>query len=491
MTSNRIRDGSLRAPTRSALDHGAACVVPVATVGLGAMDRVHAIDLPEGSAVFALLLIAIGVVLRFRLAVQRSRGYATALPRDRPTDPSALRRALTYEAWVVWWFIGVGAMAYLLPSGLLEFGGAVTGYLALILVSGRINVLCHRLNLPSVSAAVLESKAAHDVREAFGAWPVQLTGIGLALRVLATKITPGKASGAMSGIALLVASVAMANSGAAMRAVPGIGSSGRKPESSGSDNARRERQAPVPRESMVSVVSGPGKTRQPAPSPTYVDMCGSTVEPGAGAPSRQALMLRDLWLGPQGAGAVVAGCAERAQEVRKGSGVWYVTGTSAQGVEGLGIVTPTGAAALLLHEAARFALDKARDGTLTGASTRMRTGVGDLQLVDTTAGSFVLARAEMVAGNARASHYVVVPPGLVDIWIAAARDGTWTWPTIHRSPTGREFRFTTSDGKVAGTARCSSDITCVAALGHRAATTRTGTHITLDEVAATAPASRP
>ncbi len=209
--------------------------------------------------------------------------------------------------------------------------------------------------------------------------------------------------------------------------------------------------------------------------PSYEEECGGEVEPGEPAPSPRREQLRFLWLGGEGvegAGAIEGGCAHRAAPALGHPEVWIARGYCGSDLRSLGVVAPNYLPSLLFQQAARFALAKERAGELRGASSRWEVGEGDGYVVDTDTGSFVLAR-EDASGEAERSEgdlpcerfdeanvpYVVVPPGLIGLWLQVGEDG-WVWPK--RDPADSDGFLLVGEGGRTVRAHCYSDTRCAA-----------------------------
>jgi len=218
-------------------------------------------------------------------------------------------------------------------------------------------------------------------------------------------------------------------------------------------------------------------------SRTYEEECTGMPDPGVPAEEPYGGQLNTLWIGGEGvdgAGAVQAGCAERAEQVSASPVVWTAAGRCGSDLRSLGVAAEGYLPALLFEQAAEFAEAKAEDGVLVGASARHKLRSGDFYVIDVTEGSFVLIRANVSAGKAPADGgrpcrmipvddvaYSVLPPGLIGIWSEVVLRSGWVWP-VEVTPPGSpspEFTFrTTPDGSDLGRARCSSETSCVASV---------------------------
>ncbi|MGN6253824.1 MAG: hypothetical protein ACTHO8_02430 [Solirubrobacterales bacterium] len=225
-----------------------------------------------------------------------------------------------------------------------------------------------------------------------------------------------------------------------------------------------------------------GENRELAADPTYEEECPHDPVPGEPAPAPRSEQLQALWLGGggiEGVGGNEAGCAKPATPVLGHPDVWIARGFCGTTLRSLGVAAPGYMPSLLFQQAARFALAKARAGELRGASSRWPVGEGDLYVIDTDIGSFVLVRPKSSGGSTEPSgdlpcerfeevnvEYDVIPPGLISLWLEVGADG-WVWPAA----TGKDdpesgapalFEFRDQEGNVVADARCYSDTRCAA-----------------------------
>lgn len=214
---------------------------------------------------------------------------------------------------------------------------------------------------------------------------------------------------------------------------------------------------------------------------TYADLCGERL-PGAGAPKPESAMLASLWLGgggTTGAGALAAGCPQRAQAVIGHPRVWLTEGLCSGRLLSVGVAVPNRPPALVFAPAAVYVLTRAQDGTLRGASVRYRVGSGDFYLVDTTYGTVLLIRSRLTVGHAagtaggtcldslspNAAPYTVVPPPLVASWLQLVRRDGWLWPVSDRfgAEEPQRLRFVSPQGKSVAAGYCPSATACTLA----------------------------
>jgi hypothetical protein len=242
-------------------------------------------------------------------------------------------------------------------------------------------------------------------------------------------------------------------------------------------------------------------------SVTYEDLCGTAFVPGEPAPAPQADALHALWLGGPGrlgAGAFEAGCAQPATEVDGGRGVWIARGTCGAELRSLGVATADGSAALLLQQAARFASREAQAGRLVGASDRIQVELGDLYVVTTVAGTYVLVRQRASAGSidrrqprrscgeptSENVRYTVLPPALAGLWLGLLRE-RWVWPAVDRSrqAPGTSFVFF-ADGvrqQVLARATCRGPLHCVLQAGGTTIASDGSAYVSAEEIRSLAP----
>jgi hypothetical protein len=463
------------------------------------LGRLHVVSTPDRARPLALVFLLVGVALATSAALHLSLGYSSQEARVatdwQRRDACDLARALKYEAWLAAYFLIAWIVERALSSETLEFALAVLGYVAFLLVCGRIHALAASVDRPSISTAILRSRAVQDVKRGLNPWakagrddttPPGVTKASILLSVLPRV---GQASALMSVLATLVAGVAVANAGPALESAGEV-ANGLVAADSAPPKARDAGRASLVR---PPVRTGPDR---PAPSPvappqavTFTARCGRDHEPGRGAPAPIDDKLRQLWLGRLGVGALIGGCPDRARRVEPESSVWYSAGRDGEPVVSLGVVAADGTSALLLGEPARFALNRAVDGSLVRASARARVAHGDLEVVDTQLGSFVFVREELRHGLLSVP-YTVLPPGLARIWLLAVRAKGWTWPELEHVRDGTTvFSFTSETGRIVGAATCTSETWCSSTIHGVVASTGFGDRVTLRQLAAVAPAA--
>jgi hypothetical protein len=224
--------------------------------------------------------------------------------------------------------------------------------------------------------------------------------------------------------------------------------------------------------------SGQGSSQQGS---TYDDHC--STEPGEGATEAAALELYAAVLGApsqDGIGGNETGCFQRAMLMAGRSDIWYALSRCGGTLRGLAIVAPGWPATVVIQEAAQIAARFAREGILLGVSTRYDIGSGDLIVLATTHGNYLLVRARVSTGGA--SHgplwcddftsenvsYTIVPPALTGLMLQLERQRyeagqSWLWPTndTSRRPAGHDFTFHTSLSEVTtARASCVGDTHC-------------------------------
>jgi hypothetical protein len=202
--------------------------------------------------------------------------------------------------------------------------------------------------------------------------------------------------------------------------------------------------------------------------PTWEEQCGGPYD-GRPAPSPNREQLASLF---ETAGAKVAGCPSPAEQVAGEENVWYAAAYCGSELRSLGLTAPGYLPTILYQQAARFATERAREGTLLGASSRWRFRAGDVYVINTEAGSYVLARSRSSTGRIEPRPgslpcesyttgnvpYSVLPPGLVTLWLEVA-DTRWAWP---RSLGQGRFELVSEHpaAKRLASATCVSDIEC-------------------------------
>lgn len=235
--------------------------------------------------------------------------------------------------------------------------------------------------------------------------------------------------------------------------------------------------------------------------PTFEELCPGQDPPGAPAPHPWRQQLYALWLGNEsieGAGAIEAGCTEPAREANGRPGLWLVEGACGSSLRALGLVARGRTPSLLYQQAAQFALAQEHAGTLRGASPRIDVGDGDLYLIDTAIGTYLLIRARKASGIVAPNRvprrcedytsdnypYLRTPPGLVRLWLQMARK-EWVWPEldIGSDPSGHRFAFLgNSGGGVVAHAYCSTDTHCVMEVNGTERETPVSLRISLEDV---------
>lgn len=473
-------------------------VLPTLAAGgilVTALDRIGVASTPDRARPLALVFLLAGAALAVSVLAHVSldyRGQAARMStRRQRADAVHLARAVRYEAWLAVYFVVAWLTVRRWSSETLEFLVATLGYLAFVIVCGRIHQLAAIVGRPSISEAIRHSRAVTDLKGALPPWHQTgiddgaPPGVNRAARLLAALPRVGEASAPLSLLATLVAAVAFANAGPALESTATVVKPliAEKPRSSRATTEQRAQATRTPR--VTPAPASPDK--QAPPQATYVARCGRHREPGRGAPSPVDTKLRNLWLGAQGVGALLGGCADRARLVRPDSGIWYAAGRDGETVVSLGVVAADGKFALLLGGAARFATRRALDGSLFRVSARVGIGHGDLEVVGTRLGSYVFVRREVRHGG-RSVPYSVVPPGLATAWLASARTAGWTWPATEQVRGHvTVFSFRAETGKVVGAALCTSDTWCSSTIRGVVANTLRGDAVTLDHLVAVAP----
>jgi hypothetical protein len=218
----------------------------------------------------------------------------------------------------------------------------------------------------------------------------------------------------------------------------------------------------------------PEKQPESSTDGEYGDHC--TTSPGTGAdPARRAEMYAAVLggLGQDGIGGNETGCLTVAIQVAGHPDVWFAVGYCGADVRGLVAVGPQWPAAAVIQEAAQTAATFAASGELLGVSKRYRIGTGDLVVIATTDGLYLLIRPLLSNGRVAVGKrwcdafsdgnvaYTNVPPALLGLMIELeqfrAREGKdFLWPADDTSATsvGHDFTFHAS-GSAASVARAS------------------------------------
>lgn len=211
------------------------------------------------------------------------------------------------------------------------------------------------------------------------------------------------------------------------------------------------------------------------PSPDHERLCGAEG-PGSRAPEPQRSYLHSQWLGEGGLGAIFGGCANAAHRVGT-SETYYAAGTCGSELRSLAVAGPAGGG-IVRWEAARFALERAHDGTLRGVSTTAPVGTGDIAAVTTDTGTFVFVRRSLSGGSRtdnpepqschdiedRPAGYLRMPPAFAALWLQATQAiQAWFWPRGRGSVLpARRFVLTPEDPGVATRphGECDDDTHC-------------------------------
>jgi hypothetical protein len=193
-------------------------------------------------------------------------------------------------------------------------------------------------------------------------------------------------------------------------------------------------------------------------------------------------LLYRLWLGGggvKGAGGVQGGCAQLAEPVPGSPDVFLAVGLCGGKLRSLGIAG-TDFAALLYQQAARWALGRARAGDVLAAYGRREIAAGDLYVVVTRGGVYILSRSQSGAGqpasdtaprrcqdiadsNGLNVPYVVVPPALIVPWLSVVERIGWVWPVRDLAARSRAYAFEKTEKHqmvVVAHATCASDRQC-------------------------------
>lgn len=213
------------------------------------------------------------------------------------------------------------------------------------------------------------------------------------------------------------------------------------------------------------------------------DPCLGAVTPGEGAPEPLKAQIRRAWEEK----APASGCAGRAHP--NASGTAYIVKGSCFGQPwSLAIGSWERGAAVMLEDAASAARSIAEHHELDGASERIDLGGGDFHLVFTPIGPYLLIREQKTDGNGGLEgtpltcaeiepgmeHYVVLPPGMAELWIRFSREAAVSWPA-ETGQRGREFVFKGLAHEELAMGSCSSPVRCrVEGLGREMESSATG-----------------
>ena len=368
-------------------------------------------------------------------------------------------------------------------------------------------MIATELGLQSLTAALLHSRGAADLREILLSWTrpdqrLSPPAVSEARRGLDVVPAVGKVGFVMTLLSTALAGVALASAGPAIRGAASIMQAGAAHEvadASAPSGGRAPARSPFPSHPRrgQNAVGNAGPAE-----PTFAALCGP-AGPGEGAPQPQADELRSLWLGSQsgpGTGAIVAGCPEAAMPVRPGSGTWFAAGRCAGELRSVGVSTGDQSPALALS--ASRAVSRSRGRPTEPSSMPRDESVldrGDAYVLDTTIGAYVLVRPGVttgVAGTApgtsscaeavgASAPYTVVPPALIEAWHAVVQR-SWAWPTADVA--GRSFTFRDASHRaIVATATCSSDDQCRMTSGGRVHIGGRGGRRTAEEILARAP----
>lgn len=150
--------------------------------------------------------------------------------------------------------------------------------------------------------------------------------------------------------------------------------------------------------------------------------------------SLTAVRLDEAWLR---AGVSAAGCPSLIQEVNPGQGVVAMIGRRRGRLTSVA-VADANRSTLMIGQAAAITFRLIEDRNLRGVPIHLQVGSGDIFLLDTAEGTYVLARRTQSIGpndNVHGSHghYVTLPPALAGLWIEAmSQSNRWLWPTHSR-----------------------------------------------------------
>ncbi len=483
---------------------------------LGAAVDVAATDEAK-SRVLAVALVAIGLAFVARWMAQRLIGYGKLTDQDVARPPWERHRAARLHARVrrlMRWQLVAGVTAttaglvlFWHPSGVAEATIAFAIYYWLLVLTGRLRRVASASDLKSVSEVIFGSPCAtamekdlavhvHDDGEDSPP-PPTVARVREWMERLG-RVTDGKSTASLLVVLSALFTVGSLSTYSAARQIgtftynkleTGKERRGGKERGGGHASttatvapaaAAPPKDPPAGQTPQRPVTSTPPPT--PSPSQDYAQQCGTDVVPGDDAddeiPTARRQELHDLWLGgptADGLGADVAGCAGLAKPLFARPDAWYAVGTCDGHVQSLGLSEPGTPPAILLQRVAEFALDKATSGALLGASRRANVTTGDLQIVNTTTGPYVLVRADVAAGGTSGDAtcgasssanvaYTVVPPGLLRRWLTYVAQHGWVWPVFAGSRGDGTKLYAmhadSPDRKLLVTATCDTDWSC-------------------------------
>jgi len=209
--------------------------------------------------------------------------------------------------------------------------------------------------------------------------------------------------------------------------------------------------------------SSPTSATPGSPPPTYESLCGSQHSPLSRGQSRAITQLNEAW---RSAGALVAGCPGPVFTVSPDAPIVASIGTRDGRILSLGVAGPD-RGILLYGTAAAAVHNLMRETGLLSVPTHITVGGGDLYLVDTPSGTYVLIRKEDTTAcegspegtkvsGCSGGAYSVVLPALARLWLGTmAHNGGWLWPepTTTRA-NSQNFEFRTNDSIVVARASC-------------------------------------
>jgi hypothetical protein len=464
----------------------------VASTGL---RRVGVLSHAEQVRPLALIFLGAAIVLALcRLAhgLLYSKQRLPQTTHRRRRDTTRLVRAVHHEGTLAGYFLVAWAVEHFWPGESVEFLFAATGYIAFLIVSGRIHRLAAGLGLPSISAAILGSEGVDEIKKDLRAFTREERPesapplVNETNRLLDLVPRVGKASAVMSLLATCIASVAFADAGPTLESTGSVLQTliGDTPTPS---TVQGHDPPSTPGTESHDTESAKSKAEPPPKAPTYDALCGHDQVPGRGATELVAHRLYDLWLGPQGVGGLIGGCAKPARSVRPGSGIWYAPGYVSSTLVSLGVANADGTSVLTLGKPAQFAMSQAVSGTLESVSTRVPVGYGDLETVDTQIGTYVFVRQDVHDGTQSAA-YTIVPPGLVGAWLSADETEGWVWPVGGHAVRGvRSFIFVTPAGQKVGAATCNGDFSCTSTIRGVASSAAGGEYVDVGQLTSVAP----
>jgi hypothetical protein len=252
--------------------------------------------------------------------------------------------------------------------------------------------------------------------------------------------------------------------------------------------AHKAKPSPTPSSTTPTTPSPPPSAETPPPlktHPTFNELCGDVIAPGDGIPVTESQQLKTeaeqvdrAW---HALGAAIAACPEMAKLVPKSTDVYYAYGDCEGQHRTLAVVSPEYPAQMVIDPLFTVARKLVEQGVLLGASIRTEIGpAGDFQILYTTSGPYVAIREFQTNGHGGPSKepetcqqlkpakvkYVVLPPGMVKLWLSLGALGEPTWPILERGsssgqgPVSYSFLSAENPSAIVAHGQCSATNQC-------------------------------